>query len=335
MLKPGMTARDFTCLALLLLSTCSRNQRSDPEQDFYSCTTRVVGLSDDDLDTRGRNHPFASDPTNIERVKSAIQTHRDEIRTCYQTTLERRGLKVGTIQVKYAIDGHGKVVRAVVERNDTGDDELACCVVDRLVSWRFPLGPQNGVAELTEPFIFSPDNPFEAARAASAAEFKRFQDNYGNCQESPADREWRERREAARLNTQPELAQPQPAPRASNDEPVGVTGGCKSVPKGSRCGSLPGSVVMAVIAAHDGEIRWCHQTALFAQPRLQGRVQVAFEIGADGRVAHATIERSSTNSAALDCCIARQVATWQFPPPDGGGSFTVSFPFVLESARPQ
>lgn len=44
------------------------------------------------------------------------------------------------------------------------------------------------------------------------------------------------------------------------------------------------------------------------------------------------LSESSLGSTTVEECVARAVARWQFPQPDGGGYVVVSYPFLLEQS---
>ncbi len=98
-------------------------------------------------------------------------------------------------------------------------------------------------------------------------------------------------------------------------------------------GGLDKEVIARVIQGQLGQIRYCYERQLSANPDLYGKVLVKFTIGASGTVVAQTIGTSSLNNAMVEGCILRRVAGWQFPQPKGGTNVLVTYPFLFKSTR--
>lgn len=98
-------------------------------------------------------------------------------------------------------------------------------------------------------------------------------------------------------------------------------------------GSLPREVIQRVVRRHTAQVRHCYEQALADAPQLEGRVNVRFVIGPDGRVQSASVQDSTLGSAAVESCIAARVRQWEFPAPDGGGVVAVTYPFTFSAGR--
>ena len=85
--------------------------------------------------------------------------------------------------------------------------------------------------------------------------------------------------------------------------------------------SLSKEMIRRVISSHVSEVRRCYEDAMFPWPALEGRVQVRFLIGHEGRVTAVDLVETSVTPglSATGCCVARAVRTWTFPKPDGAG----------------
>jgi len=90
--------------------------------------------------------------------------------------------------------------------------------------------------------------------------------------------------------------------------------------------------IAAVINRNLGQVRFCYEQGLQADPNLNGRVAVAFTIGGNGAVKAANVDNSTMNSKAIEDCIVMRLKTWQFPLPQGGVDVKVTYPFVLRRA---
>lgn len=126
----------------------------------------------------------------------------------------------------------------------------------------------------------------------------------------------------------PPVAAPVPEAAAREPEPV-PEADPEPAPEVALHGSLPRDVIQRIVRAHIGEVRACYNIGLKADPQLEGRVAIEFLIAGDGRIASALVTESTLPDAAVPACIARAVADWIFPAPEGGGTVTVTYPFNL------
>jgi TonB family protein len=92
-------------------------------------------------------------------------------------------------------------------------------------------------------------------------------------------------------------------------------------------GTLDKESIRPVITAHLADVRHCYEAGLKRHP-IAGRVLVQFAIGADGKVAAATVQDSTLADASVEYCITEAMRTWTFPQPNG--TVVVSYPFVLK-----
>jgi hypothetical protein len=94
-------------------------------------------------------------------------------------------------------------------------------------------------------------------------------------------------------------------------------------------GSLSKETIRRVVGRHINEIRFCYEQQLNAHPDLRGRVSAKFLIAPSGAVQSSAIEHSDLGIPAAEQCIAKAVARWTFPAPEGGGIVIVSYPFMF------
>lgn len=98
-------------------------------------------------------------------------------------------------------------------------------------------------------------------------------------------------------------------------------------------GGLDREVIAQYIKSQLGQIRYCYERQLSANPDLYGKVQVAFVIGGDGGVTTQNIGVSTLKSAMVEGCILRRVSNWKFPAPKGGTQVKVTYPFLFKSTN--
>ncbi len=96
-------------------------------------------------------------------------------------------------------------------------------------------------------------------------------------------------------------------------------------------GGLDREVIAQVIQGYLGQIRYCYERQLSANPELYGKVQVRFTIGGTGSVTAQQIGTTSLRNAMVEGCILRRIASWQFPAPKGGTLVNVTYPFLFQS----
>ena len=102
-------------------------------------------------------------------------------------------------------------------------------------------------------------------------------------------------------------------------------GGCDAMVEGL----LDPSVVRRVVRRNIGQIAYCHELALRADPTREGRVSVRFVIDAEGSVIASEIIERETTVPEAGPCIAAAVRRWTFPSPANGGVVRVTYPFRL------
>ncbi|WP_413584079.1 TonB family protein [Bdellovibrio sp. HCB274] len=94
-------------------------------------------------------------------------------------------------------------------------------------------------------------------------------------------------------------------------------------------GGLDLDQIIAVINRNKGQILYCYEKGLQAQPAIGGRVAVDFVIGPNGRITTARVAQSSLRSAMVENCMLSKMKNWQFPKPVGKVNVDVLYPFEL------
>ncbi len=94
-------------------------------------------------------------------------------------------------------------------------------------------------------------------------------------------------------------------------------------------GALDKDIIRRIVRAHINEVRSCYNTELTKDPNAKGSSRIKWTIGPDGAVT-ATEVTGGTVPEQLAKCIEKAIKRWKFPKPAGGGSVTVTYPFVLE-----
>jgi hypothetical protein len=113
---------------------------------------------------------------------------------------------------------------------------------------------------------------------------------------------------------------------------------------------LPPLVIQKIVRARFGAFRKCYEDGLARNPKLEGRVSIRFVIGRDGRVSNAEdldrrppevaewVPRSPPPAVQVmrdeqvSACVVAGFRELVFPPPEGGGIVTVTYPIVFSPA---
>jgi TonB family protein len=96
-------------------------------------------------------------------------------------------------------------------------------------------------------------------------------------------------------------------------------------------GGLDREIIAQYIRSQLGQILYCYERQLSANPELYGKVAVKFTILADGGVEAQSITNSTLKHQLVESCILQKVSLWKFPKPEGGTKVLVSYPFLFKS----
>jgi hypothetical protein len=98
-------------------------------------------------------------------------------------------------------------------------------------------------------------------------------------------------------------------------------------------GGLDRDVIARIIQNQLGEIRYCYERQLSAEPDLYGKVQVKFTINETGTVLSQRVGITTLKNAMVEGCILRRMTRWKFPKPKGGTHVLVTYPFMFKSTN--
>ena len=93
-------------------------------------------------------------------------------------------------------------------------------------------------------------------------------------------------------------------------------------------GRLPPEQIRSVVVENLEVFRKCYEDARRANPKLQGKVTVKFEIDPDGIVRRSADARSDLPDESVVECTVDAYRTLHFPKPNGG-VVTVYFPLIF------
>ena len=85
-----------------------------------------------------------------------------------------------------------------------------------------------------------------------------------------------------------------------------------------------------VVRANKAAVKYCFETALQRNPKLQGTVTAKWRIDRKGMVSTVSVAKTTINDGGVEGCILRQIKHWQFPVPDGGEVDVAGYPFIFQ-----
>lgn len=103
--------------------------------------------------------------------------------------------------------------------------------------------------------------------------------------------------------------------------------------EGEITGGLDREIIAQYIKSKLGQILYCYERQLSANPELFGKVAVKFTIGPTGAVEQQLIGDTTLKNATVEGCILNRVAAWKFPTPQGGTRVLVTYPFLFKSTN--
>jgi hypothetical protein len=98
-------------------------------------------------------------------------------------------------------------------------------------------------------------------------------------------------------------------------------------------GALAPELIRRIVRTRFGQLRFCYEKGLKANPSLAGRLSVKFVIGADGAVPTAQDSGSTLSDAAVVSCMVGVFKQMQFPKPQGGGIVVITYPIVFDPGQ--
>lgn len=98
-------------------------------------------------------------------------------------------------------------------------------------------------------------------------------------------------------------------------------------------GGLDREVIAQYIKSQLGQILYCYERQLSANPDLYGKVAVKFTISGTGQVETQAINQTTLKSVPVEGCILNKIAKWKFPEPKGGTKVVVTYPFLFKSTN--
>jgi hypothetical protein len=97
-------------------------------------------------------------------------------------------------------------------------------------------------------------------------------------------------------------------------------------------GSVDKSMIRRRMTMHMPQLRRCYMAVAQWHPEVSGHVDVVFDLESDGHVSRAFATGSLGNDQVF-ACLAAEVASWEFPPVQGGGMTRINYPIDFKLNR--
>lgn len=100
---------------------------------------------------------FGTGVLDSAEIASVVKRRTGAVKACYERQLKRNTKLAGAVKIQFTIEQSGRVERATVLENNTGDAELGTCIAGQIRTWRFRQ-PDGGSVTVAYPFLFAPAN---------------------------------------------------------------------------------------------------------------------------------------------------------------------------------
>lgn len=115
----------------------------------------------------------------------------------------------------------------------------------------------------------------------------------------------------------------------------GGEGGGSDAPGPSPDAGAPGvlgaEAIRGVVREHREQLGFCFAWQLHQHPELGGQITMEFVIDGSGHVAEARVADDTVEDETVARCFVSVTRRMEFPPPEGGGTVTVRYPFRLSA----
>ncbi len=100
---------------------------------------------------------FGTGVLDSEEIAKVVRRRKTAIKSCYERQLKRNPKLEGSVKVQFTIEQSGRVGKATILQNSTGDGALGTCITNSIMRWRFRK-PDGGSVTVAYPFVFAPSS---------------------------------------------------------------------------------------------------------------------------------------------------------------------------------
>src|SRR5581483_247873 len=98
-------------------------------------------------------NPVVEGSMDKELIRRVIHEHRNQVRYCYESELQRHPGLNGKVTVKFVIGPAGQVQKSGVDSTSLGNPAVENCIVARVYQWQFPKPKGGGIVQVSYPFL--------------------------------------------------------------------------------------------------------------------------------------------------------------------------------------
>jgi len=98
-------------------------------------------------------NPVVEGSMDKELIRRVIHEHRNQVRYCYESELQRHPGLNGKVTVKFVIGASGQVQKSGVDSSSLGNPAVENCIVARVYQWQFPKPKGGGIVQVSYPFL--------------------------------------------------------------------------------------------------------------------------------------------------------------------------------------
>ena len=128
--------------------------RAGGDKDYGQTPGTLTGKQTVDVGLTSSEPEIKNGSLDKELVRKVIQDHKQQIRACFESLLNRYPDLNGKVQSQFTIGAEGQVLQSSVSQSTTGSKELDSCVASHVRLWEFPRPKGGGTVVVSYPFIF-------------------------------------------------------------------------------------------------------------------------------------------------------------------------------------
>ncbi len=144
----------LACIFLVICSaalvSCAATQPAKTAQPVKGAETHTPQSKSASATTS-----LSARPLTQETIGKIVQSHFEELQTCYETTLASDNSLAGIVELELTIARDGTIQEGKLLKDGLGSAELNLCLVKKMVDWTFPPHTDEEVT-IQFPFAFSP-----------------------------------------------------------------------------------------------------------------------------------------------------------------------------------
>ncbi|MFA6032677.1 MAG: AgmX/PglI C-terminal domain-containing protein [Myxococcota bacterium] len=126
--------------------------RGSGDGSYGSGAGSIGGKRDVDIGITGGS-PMVLGSLDKELIRRVVQSHRNEIRYCYERALTANPGLWGKISINFIIGAKGDVQSSKVKESTMGNADVENCIAQKVKTWRFPEPKGGGIVVVTYPFV--------------------------------------------------------------------------------------------------------------------------------------------------------------------------------------